>query len=340
MSYNDQYAFNAPYGTNPYGASPYGAAVSPGPVYIPGIGFVPGGPPEWVSPASQAYGPLTQPAPVPFDSYGAPAELQPFEFGYDDWGAADYGYDAPAGVDPFGAMTMRPYAGVEVEQTMSPEYQALNPEYYSHEAADAWTRAHMTPAEIEAERLRLMEGQYGSLSFWRTIGRALWQGVTLGWGDEGVAWYESQRRGTSYEEELELQRQTNEALRSIDPVAFGIGEAVGAIGPQAGLTALPWARTANEVLRQMIKMGAGGATGGAINLAGESVQQDLRSLGLNALIGAISTGPAAFLGPAYVAPWWNSFPSTFLRDRLIGALSLGPGSVVRNQIPNDDYYGF
>lgn len=32
---------------------------------------------------------------------------------------------------------MLPYSGVEVEQTMSPEYQALHPEFYSYEGADA-----------------------------------------------------------------------------------------------------------------------------------------------------------------------------------------------------------
>ena len=50
-------------------------------------------------------------------------------------------------------------------------------------------RAHMTPAQIEAEHLRQLEEQYGSLSFGRTIARALWQGITLSLGDELVALY-------------------------------------------------------------------------------------------------------------------------------------------------------
>lgn len=37
---------------------------------------------------------------------------------------------------------MHPYAGVEVEQTMSPEYRAAHPQHYSAEAAEAWSRAH------------------------------------------------------------------------------------------------------------------------------------------------------------------------------------------------------
>jgi len=258
--------------------------VPPGYVYVPGLGVVPVGSLGWNVPDS-GYSPFAYQGDAGFDEFGMPAGLQQFQFAADDWGVPDQGFDAPGTAYQYeDARTMHPYAGVEVQQTMPPEYHAAHPEYYSAEAAAAWSRAHMTPDEIEAERMRLLEEQYGSLSFWRTIGRALLQGVSLGWGDEAIARYESWRRGTSYEEEWQRQMAINNALASVDPVAWATGEFAGsaawnALGPTAtGLAAL---RNAGLI---------GAATSG-LSLMGASPSHtdDLERLAL----GAISGGPLA-----------------------------------------------
>lgn len=184
----------------------------------------------------------------------------------------------------------------------------------------------MTPAEIEAERLRFLEEQYGSLSFWRTIGRALWQGVSLGWGDEAVAWYESQRRGTSYEEEWQRQMAVNGALASVDPAAWAAAEFAGSaawnapflfgpLGAARGIAALRNAALLN------------GATGG-VSLAGSGGPGNrLQRFALGAVTGA----PLGFVGGGYTQAWPGiSRTGQFLTD---SALTTAPTMAFQAQIP-------
>ncbi|MCC6735137.1 MAG: hypothetical protein IT534_03280 [Bauldia sp.] len=266
-----------------YGPAPRTFPTQPIPmgyVYIQGLGVVPAAGAPWN--AAGAYVPPVYPDTTGLGDPQVPAGPEPFSYAEGDWGIPDDGFNSSSPLPRYEeGWTMHPYAGVGVEQTMSPEYRAAHPQHYSAEAAEAWSRARMTPDELEAERIRLLEEQYGSLGFWRTLGRALWQGVSLGWGDEAIARYESWRRGTSYEEEWQRQMAINGILASIDPVAWATGEFAGsaawnALGPSAtGLAAL---RNAGII---------GGVTSG-LSLMGASPDHtdDLERFALGALIGA------------------------------------------------------
>ncbi|MCW5714856.1 MAG: hypothetical protein KIT43_10130 [Bauldia sp.] len=205
---------------------------------------------------------------------------------------------------------------------MPPEYRSAYPEYYSAEAAEAWSRAHMTPDELEAERMRLLEEQYGSLSFWRTIGRALLQGVSLGWSDEAIARYESWRRGTSYEEEWQRQMAINNALASVDPVAWAAAE----FAASAAWNAAPFGAGARG-LAAIRNAGILGAATSAASLAGAS------STGTDhierALLGVAAGGPLAFVGRgfSFARP---TFPTQVAVD---SAFVTAPNLAFQAQIP-------
>jgi len=149
---------------------------------------------------------------------------------------------------------------------------------------------------------------------------ALGQGLGMGWGDEAEAWLRSRLGQENYEDALQRIRGEYGRFSQQYPVTAGVSEFAGGMIPGAAAMMIPGAQTVGTAQMQrsamgaLAKMGALGATTGAVSGAGYADDGD-RAAG--AIAGSVMGGvlgaatPPALRGIQGAAGWLRSrlFPT-------------------------------
>lgn len=198
------------------------------------------------------------------------------------------------------------YSGVEVNWTSTPEQRQA--------FIENGERARLERAAREWARQVARENPGG---FWRALGRSLWQGVTFNYGDELLAYYESVRKGTDYEDELARQREIIFELAQDNPGTFAIAEFL----PQAALSAFPL----GSGLAALGRSAAIGAGVGGLNMMGSGSHQgdDLERFLLGGAIGSFGA-----LGTGY----FSHLPQRTITDVAGAILGSAPTAATASQI--------
>ena len=150
---------------------------------------------------------------------------------------------------------------------------------------------------------------------------ALGQGLGMGWGDEAEAWLRSRLSEQSYEDALKQVRGEYGRFSQQYPFTAGAAEFAGGMIPGAVAMMIPGAQTVGTAQAQrsamgaLAKLGALGATTGAVSGAGYAENPEDRAAG--ALSGSVLGGvlgaatPPALRGIQGASSWLRSrlFPT-------------------------------